>query len=93
MLRDSSRVHLGGPFAFYSGLQEDFTPISTYLRFSSTVTKQCITISISDDTLTEFPEEFFSVALERAENTPDRVLLTCNKADIIIIDNDGNHKV
>ena len=55
------RIHLeytyGGPFAFYSGLQEDFTPISTYLMFSSTVTKQCITISISDDTLTEFPED------------------------------------
>ena len=75
-----------------SGLQgpsADYSPANTYLRFSPTVTRQCIAISITDDNLTEYPEESFTVALERADNTPERVLLTCHKASIIIIDNDG----
>ena len=75
-----------------SGLQgpsADYSPVNTYLRFSPTVTRQCIAIGITDDKLTEYPEESFTVALERADNTPERVLLTCHEASIIIIDNDG----
>lgn len=79
---------------FHSGLQgasSDYIPLNTFLRFSSTVSKQCTPISIIDDSQIEQLEESFILTLERADNTPDGVLLTCDEATVIIIDNDGNH--
>ena len=63
--------------------------VETNLIFSSSVNKACITIDILDNIQVEHLEESFHVTLERLPNTPDRVILRRNKAEVIIVDDDG----
>ena len=54
------------------------------------MSKDCVTIPIIDNLQTENPEESFFVTLEKIMDiTPEGVILERNKAEVIIVDNDG----
>ena len=48
-----------------------------------------MTINIIDNIQVERLEESFYVTLERLPNTPDGVILRRNRAEVIIVDDDG----
>ena len=66
----------------------DYVLFSTNLMLTPSEARQCATIHIIDDLQIEYPEESFSVALSKADNLPDRVLLSQQITEMVIYDND-----
>ena len=76
-------VYLVSPTA-----SNDYTAVTAQLVFQSTVTLQCRSIPITDDTILE-NDEVFSVQLSTLDQD---VILTFSTATVTIEDNDGEYK-
>ena len=68
--------------------QRDYGELSLPLIFSPCDIKQCITVKIENDDITE-ESEFFTVNLERTTNLDSRIVLDPRNATVNITDNDG----
>ncbi len=72
-------------FSPASGDSPDFDAVAVSLTFNASVSRINVTVKINDDDIDEVDEQF-SADLQR-EN--DRVDLSPDKADVLILDNDG----
>ena len=63
----------------------DYGSVSTILRFAACETRQCVDITIVNDTENE-PDETFSISLERTSFLSNRITLRPVDGEIVIID-------
>ena len=64
--------------------------LSVTLPFAECETRQCVNVSIVDDSVDE-PEEKFSCTLGRTPSLDPRITLEPSAAEVIIIDGYGKH--
>ena len=87
-LYEMTTLNLCHPNMIYADA-EDYFPLSTYLKFTSTDTRACAVIDIIDDVYIEQEAESFFVTLNGTENLPEKVKILQRSAEIIIYNDDG----
>ena len=70
----------------------DYGALDKILTFPTCDTRVCTDVTIVDDDIAEFTENFF-VSLLRTDQLDSRITLSPTEAEVEILDNDGSYKI